>query len=343
MPTRVADLKEHLDGIRESTLETTLGDISVDDEARVLTVKVPHDEAREFWLDEQVERSFAKFLGIPKAYLEKCDPDLKAHNLNAWFQKKGNASAVIEMVGDEFVTVHKAGLVIIPLSSVVNVISKTLDPEFEVLNLIRNDTRFQIDVLTPHRIEVEPWEALEDRNPLHQATVGDITHGGIRFRANPTEVEEPVVQTYLHRLWCSNGSTSPIKEGTIKLKGNTVDEVLVEIEEAMQRVVGDLDNKLESYAALATKYAPGSKEAFARQLAEEYKIPARVLLKIIPRIEILPDGASLYDILNVFTSFANEEGVKYETVLKLQELGGALAFDTDAVTHRCGTCERLLP
>ena len=334
----VADLKTRLEDVTENSIEVQLGDLSVADDASKIS-----GGGTEFWLDEKVERSFGKYLGIPKAYLEKCDPEAKAWNFNHWLAKHSNRSAVIETVNDQFVTVHKAGLVIIPMSRVVGLISDTLDPTYEVLNMIREDSRFQLDVLTPHSIEVAPWNVIEDRNPVHHATVGDITHGGIRFRANPTEVEAPVVQTYLHRLWCTNGSTSAIKEGTIKLKGNTVDEVLLEMEAAMRRAVGDLDNKLSSYADLANRYPPGSKEAFARQLGEEHKIPARVLTKIIKRIEILPDGASLYDILNIFTAMANEEGVKYETILKLQELGGTLAFDTDAVTHRCGTCERLLP
>ena len=337
----VADLKQRYDGITESSLEVQLGDLRVDDDASRLLVGPGSDTF--YYLDEKVERSFGKYLGIPKAYLEKCDPEAKAWNLNHWFQRKANSSAVIESVGDQFVTVHKSGLVIVPLSRVLTIISDTLDPTYEVTNLERSDTLFQVDVITPHTVEIEPWEELEDRNPINHATVGDITHGGIRFRANPTEVEAPVVQTYLHRLWCLNGSTSPTKEGTIKLKGSTVDEVCDEIEAAMQRVVGELDDKLTQYAALATRYPPGSKEAFARQLGQEHKIPTRVLMHILDRIEILPEGASLYDILNVFTSVANEEGVKWATILKLQELGGALAFDTDAVTHRCGTCERLLP
>lgn len=334
----VADLKEKLQSVREESIEVQLGDLSVDDDAARLKVG-----DREFYLDEKVERSLGKYLGIPKAYLEKCDPVAEAWNLNHWFQKKANATAVIELVDDQWVTIHKSGLLIIPLSRVVTMISDTLDPSYEVIDLTRDDKRFQVDIITPHKVEVEPWNVIEDRNPLHQATVGDITHGGIRFRSNPTEPEAPIVQTYLHRLWCSNGSTSPVKEGTIKLRGNTVDEVMLEMEAAMQRVVGDLDEKLASYAELAAKYPPGSKEAFARQLGEEYKIPARVLMKIIKRVEVLPDGASLYDILNIFTSFANEEGVKYETIVRLQELGGALAFDTEAITHRCGQCERLLP
>ena len=341
MPQLVSELQQRLSTIQERAIETTLGQIRVDEEAHNIYLDETGDS---FPLDEKVERSFAKYLGVPKAYLDKCDPAFKAVTVNHWLQKRANGAAVVETINGTFVNVHKPGLVIIPLSRVIDVISNTLDPTYEITNLIHNDTRFQVDIITPHKtIEVPTWDEIEDRNPLHHATVGDITHGGIRFVSNPTEVEDPKVMTYLHRRWCTNGATSPVADGTIRLKGRTVDEVLLEMETAMNRAVSGLDEKLEQFAALATQYPPGSKEAFARQLGLEHKIPARVLNKILDRIEILPDGASLFDIMQVFTSMANEENMKYETALKLQELGGTLAFQTAEVTHRCGTCERLLP
>lgn len=340
MPQTVGELSVILDNQVQRSIEVNLGDVVVDADARHLIL---NDQDTQFPFDERVERSFAKYLGVPFNYLEKCPADFKAQTVNYWLQRSAGRAGVIEVIDDRFINVHKPGLIIIPLRRVVDVISSTLDPSYEIKNFVHNDTKFQLDVITPHTVEVEAWEAVEDRNPAHQATVGDITHGGIRFVANPTEAEAPQVLTYLHRLWCSNGSTSPIAEGTLKLKGQTVDEIIAEMEGAMTRAVGDLDNKLASYAALATKYPPGSKENFSRQLGLEYKIPARVLNKILDRIQILPEGASLYDIAQVFTAMANEEGLKFETALKLQELGGSLAFDTEAVTHRCGQCERLLP
>jgi hypothetical protein len=336
----ISDLRARLEGQTERSVEATLGDISVAADASTVTIA---DENLTFPLDERAERSFGKYLGVPKAYLEKCPPDHKAYVLNYWLQRKANAAGVIELIDDRFINVHKPGLVIIPIRRVVDVISNTLDPSYEIKDFTLNDTKFQIDVITPHTVEVEPWSDVEDRNPEHHATVGDITHGGIRFVANPTEAEAPQVLTYLHRLWCSNGSTSPVDEGTLRIKGTTVDEILIEMEGAMRRAVGDLDNKLAAYAALSDKYPPGSKDAFARQLGLEYKVSAKILNKILDRVQILPDGASLYDIAQVFTAMANEEGIPAKQVAILQEIGGQLAFNTDEVTHRCGMCERLLP
>jgi hypothetical protein len=333
----VADLKEHLSGVRERSIELTLGDIGVDQDARHIVLA----SGEEFQLDEQAERSLAQYLGVSKAYLAKCPPDLKAHNLNYWLSRRENAAAVIEAVGEHWVTIHKPGLLILPLARVADVITETMNPDYEVVSLIRNDTKFHIDIITPHHVEIEPDNRIEDRTQGTR-TVGDITHGGVRIISNPTEVEAPQVLTYLHRLWCTNGSTSPESEGIIRLKGNTIDDVFVELEGACRRVMGDLNSKLDDYAALSRTFPPGSPVRFAYQLGREYGLTQKLMDRIIERVNVLPEDATLYDIQQVFTELANG-AVNYKTMIKLQHLSGDLAFNTEAVTHRCGTCERLLP
>ena len=330
----IADLKDHLANIQERSLQTTLAEIEVDDEARNITLA----SGEVFQLDEQAERSLSQYLGISKAYLAKCPPELKAHNLNFWLQRRGHAAAVIEASNEHWVTIHRPGLLILPLARVADVVTDTLDPSFEIVSLIRNDTRFQLDVATNHQVEVHPDERIEDRRQ-----VGDITRGGIRITSNPSEVEAPQVQTYLHRLWCSNGSVSSIAEGTIKLKGHTIDDIFVEMEAACHRVLGDLDQRLSDYAALATQFPPGGPVRFAYQLIKETGITRRVGERIMELVNLLPEDASLYDIQQVFTSVANSGLVNYKTMLKLQELGGEIAFNTEHVVHRCSQCERLLP
>jgi hypothetical protein len=334
----VADLKSHLQEMgQERSLATKLGELTVDEEARSIQLA----DGEIFQLDEQAERSLAQYLGISKAYLAKCPQDLKAHNLNYWLQRKGNAAAVIEATDQHWVTIHKPGLLILPLSRVAEVVTDALDPNYEVVSLIRNDTKFHLDIITPHHVEVEPDSRIEDRQQGTRS-VGDITHGGIRILSNPTEVKAPQVLTYLHRLWCTNGSTSPEAEGTIQLKGNTIDDIFVELEGACRRVLGELDTKLADYAALATMFPPGSPVRFAYQLGREYKLPQRVMDRVMERVNVLPEDATLYDVQQVFTELANGAG-SYDLMTRLQHLSGDLAFATESVTHRCGTCERLLP
>ena len=67
------------------------------------------------------------------------------------------------------------------------------------------------------------------------------------------------------------------------------------------------------------------------------------MTRVLDRVEQLPeDSATLYDVQQVFTSVANNEGLPYRTMMRLQALGGQMALDTEHVLHRCSTCERPL-
>ena len=332
----VADLKSVLEGVQERSIPVTLGNVEVSEDASTMTIP-----GEEFVFDEQIERTLSSYLGINKSYLAKCPPDLKATNLNYWLARRENQAAVIEAAGDNIISIHKPGLVVLPLHSVAEVITRTFDPQNEIVTLIRNDTRFHIDIQTPHHVEVPTDDRIEDRT-RGDRQIGDITHGGVRILANPTEKEAPRVMTYLHRLWCTNGSTSPESEGAIRIKGQTVEQVLEELELAAQRVMGDLDNKLAEYAALAQLRPPGSPAKFAYQLGAEYGLTQQVMRRVMERVSILPEDASLYDVQQIFTSIANGN-VRYDTMMRLQTLGGAMAFNTEHIVHRCGQCTRLLP
>lgn len=330
----VSDLKSVLEGKSERSLESRLGDIQVSEDASRIILTGSGDE---FLFDESVEHAFGGYLGINKSYLAKCPPDLKSYTVNYWLQHRPDTSAVVEAVGDTVINVHKPGLLILPLPRITDIITRTFEPDNEIINLIRDDRWFHIDIKTDHHVEVRPDERIEGRRE-----VGDITHGGVRILANPIEPKPPKVMTYLHRLWCTNGSTSTEREGTINIKGNTVEEVLAELEMTAQQVMGDLDKKLAEYAALADRQPPGSPTRFAYQLGREYNLTQRVMDRVMERVAMLPEDASLYDIQQVFTQLANGN-VNYKTMNALQHLGGDLAFATDHIVHRCETCERLLP
>lgn len=330
----VSELGTAMAGRTERQLQTTLGLLELHDDASVLEVK---STGEEFVFDEQAERAISTYLGMNKSYLAKCPPDLKAHNINYWLAHKPEAPVVIEAINENLVTVHKPGLAILPLTPVVEIISRVFDQNHEVVNLIRDANTFHVDIVTDHSVEVRPDSRIEGRQE-----VGDITHGGVRILANPIEARPPQVLTYLHRLWCTNGSTSHQDEGTINIKGSTVEQVLESLELAARQAMGDLDNKLDAYADMANRRPPGSPTRFAYQLAREAKLPQRLTDRLIERVAILPEDCSIYDVQQIFTQLANGN-VNYRTMTHLQHIGGDLAFNTDAVTHRCGQCERLLP
>lgn len=339
----VSDLRESLQGVEETSLETTFASVAVEEDASALRIDTgTHVGVREFPFDAQAERALAKYLGVSTSYLAKCPPDLKAYNLNYHLNAKPGIGLTAEILGDKLVSFHRPGLPVLGIHPVADVIVDAMHPNDEVIDLRRDETSFHVDIVTDKTVEVESNDDIPDRT-RGDRQIGDITRGGVRVLSSPTEVKAPSVVPYFYRLWCTNGCSSPVDEGAISLRGNTVEEVLQEMSDTMSRIRGELDDKLDAFAEMAARRVPGSPTRFARQIGSEYGIPARVMTRVLDRIEQLPeDGTTLYDVQQVFTSVANGD-LPYRTMMRLQALGGDMALDTEHVLHRCNTCERPLP
>lgn len=333
--TRVADLSAAIAGRDERSIPVTLGGLEVDADATHLRVSGSNDE---YDLDEVAEKAFARYLHIPGTYLHQIPPALKAANLNGRFNQWVDSEATLQVAGGKVVGIHRADLTVLALSDVVGVVERVFDPEYEIRRFLVDDRSFHIDVLTPHHVEVGPRTdgAIEGRME------GDITHGGIRLLASPGRHEDPTIQRYFERLWCANGCSNPHEMGAIKLKGNTVPEILAEMEAKTQEILAGLDDDLAQYAEMANVQVPGSPLAFAEAVLREGRIRGRVRDRVIDLVEQLPDDASLYDVQNAFTQVANND-IRYSTMRRLQRIGGDMAVQTDHVLNRCRTCEQHLP
>ena len=247
--TLVRDLVDRVSQQEDRNFQVELGNLEFTDNASHLRITGSNQE---YEFGPVAEKAFAKYLRIPGTYLHQISPELKAINLNARLSQWAESEAIVQVIGDQVFGVVQASRVLLPVRDVVGVISRVLDPEFEVRRFLMDDARFHVDVLTPHHVEVAPRsdDAIEGRS------VGDITHGGLRFLASPNSKENPSITRYFERLWCANGCSSPVESGTIKLKGRTVPEILGEMEQAAQDALAHLDEDLSSYAAMAQEVPP---------------------------------------------------------------------------------------
>ena len=330
----VAELASNLETSRERHLQTTLGNLEVNDDYQ-LKLK---DSEELFPLDDSAEKLLSSYIGVSSTYLGKCPQELKTVNLNYWLNKNNEANVAFEVIGNSITSVHSPNTLILPTHPIVEMVNRVFQPNDQVVTLRRDKNLLHLDIQTDHQIQVDNPNRLEGR-----PEVGDITHGGVRFLSyhNPADMKPPTVTSYLRRLWCSNGSCEDYGSNSISLRGRTVPEVIEEMEQAAHRVLSSLDGKLQEYAALDAIALPSDRTALAHQIGQEYEIGSRVMSQVLDRVALLPEQATYYDLQNVFTAVANEP-VSYYSASLLQQVGGALAFRTEEMTHRCGTCERLL-
>jgi hypothetical protein len=322
----VSELQKAVDAGRESTLVTRLGDAEVASEGLKIS-----GEDDVIGLDGVGLLKLSKYLRVPYRYLERCPEELVAANLNFWLQHRPDDRAMFHVLGGNLHAVHRPDAKVFPVTRLAEVISNTFQPDDEVKTL-RSDTYYlHADVISrDHRIEV-PGIGREDLG----RKVGDVTHGGLRFFAYPMRERRPYLQTYLHRLVCSNGQAIDEPELHVELRGHTFSEVLAELEHKAQLVMEGLPQRLAQYKASADVIIPGDLEQFIYRLGRERGLGSRVMNRVMERSAELPDDPSVYDVTQVFTSVANED-LPYRAQLRLQRIGGDLSTRTEQMLSLIG-------
>ena len=324
----VSEIPERINLDSEYSFNVGLSNVRVSDDG----VHVNDDV---FPLEDSTVRSFGTLLDISQNYLKKCPPDLLAMNINHWLRERSESEALVHVISGQ-PRFLKSNIKMIPMKKVVEMIGRVFDPQDEVVELTTTDQLTHVDVISnEHRIEV-PGHDIPLR-PEH-----DVTHGGIRFRiVTDFRARPPEVYTYLNRRVCTNGMCIADPQYKLTLQGRTVDEVIREMESTAQDLWGKLPETLEKFRSTADISVPGEVSHFIHAVAAEHGVGFRVTAEAINRVGELPPAPTLYDVINLLTSIANED-VTYRTRESLQFLGGAMASQPEAFSHRCTSCQHLL-
>ena len=332
---KVGQLEEHLAKRQENAITAQLGNFKVSDDASELTITNGVQSTAILAMDEVATKAVTKYLHIPTSYYNNLEPDFRATLLSYEIERNKEVATTAEILNGDLVAVHQPSQIMLSQKGIAKVIGKVFDDEDTIQRFIADSTRLHVDVTTNQHVYEFP--TVNDQG----VQVGDITEAGARFLAHPYKAVDPSVTVYAHRLTCMNGQTTPERHGRISIKGSTVDEVLVSMEEAANEILGQLDVYLEKLATTRTMPVPGSPQAFAAQLAREQNLSRQVLDKVLDIINQLPEPVTIWDVNQAFTSVANQTE-SYAAMMRMQNIGGSLAFDAETQIQRCTSCERRL-
>jgi hypothetical protein len=286
-------------------------------------------------LDEPGVNLFGRYYRIPNKFLPRLDPDVRNKVLQFFMGKAPEEDLMIQMEEDQFLRgVYRGDMPIIPKARVVEVLQRVFEPNDPVRRFEDDPTRLDVDVLSgeltanPHRKK------------------GDVVRGGLRVVTHVAPWSghgslNPQISTLLERLECTNGNTKAEPTGTISLRGKNVDDIIEEMEQAAQEILGEIvPKRLTQFVSLSHEEV-ANPEQLLRQWGREHRIADSMLLKMIQRIPTLEQPVTRYDLLNLATSFQHEDiaggPVRPTQFLRLQELGGSVAADQEI---RCKSCGR---
>lgn len=263
--------------------------------------------------------------------------------------KMADLEATWYIEGSAIAGIYQPEAKVIPLVRVAEQVADVFNPD-DFANVLYSPDQVEINVTSNLRTVTVPGiEGAADR-PLEGTVetrdgrkVGDLSAGGVRVIIQPGKPERaPLVEEFWERLVCTNGMTRRLTGSQINLRGRTVDEILTEMNNVMRLIWEGLDASAQAIRHSAETPVPGTVPDFLRVVARERNINAATILRLQERALALRPDPSIYDVTQIITDMANDEGLPVLTRRNLQAIGGDLTVDTERMVHRCNTCERPL-
>jgi len=169
--------------------------------------------------------------------------------------------------------------------------------------------------------------------------VDDLTAAGVRTEINLKQGLAPQVQPFSYRRVCTNGMETPMAGLKIDGRGNTVEEVLAELESMARLAFARAESDIQHFYELRDQPVDNPERAI-RAIARERGIPDRSTIAIIDLAsgEDLPDEPTMFDVVNLITNFANSPQIRNDGGrLLLERAGGGVVTDHAA---RCSHCQQ---
>lgn len=279
--------------------------------------------------------AFGSYLSIPSAFLKRLtksvDLDLQERLLNDLFDRTAGDQVKIETDPQRGVQmVAEPGKFTVQPHRLAEIAARVTTDEATVARLVDESGEFSFDVYVPENF---------DRGVGGDLAVGDVTAGGIRFGANLKQGLAPWVEEYMFRLRCTNGMGVVDSGLKVDARGQTVDEVLAEVEQMARVAFGRVEQSIQHFYDMRSQRVTNPERAI-RTLAVERGLPDRSTMALIDlaRGEDLPDEPSMFDVVNLVTNYANSPAVRNDGGrLLLERAGGAAVADS---ASRCGHCNQ---
>lgn len=320
----LTDLMDRLD-TGATALAVATNEISIDHHQRAIRIG-----EREIPADMDSLEALGAWVNFPAPFLKRLDPDLRSLWLNELLTRTPN-QAVVKLTDHGILAVHEPGAVAIEPRRIVEVASRVIAPNADVIEYGISPSQFDLDVASP--------EGLMDRG---DARVGDITRGGVRFFQNLRQNLAPTVQPYMYRLLCTNGMEAQNPGLKIDARGQSVDEVIAALEVAAQRAFAQVEHDIAHFYELREQRVENPDRVLAR-IARERGLSDRLRIRALDSLpSIVEDGedVTMFDIINHVTNLANDRGVRRGVRLELERFGGSAA--QSAHDERCRVCSSRL-
>lgn len=298
---------------------------------------------RETLASETSMKAFGDLLQIPSAFMKRAESKVQAATMDSFLNEMLRNTllkdARVALHGDYVQDIREWGRESITPAHLTKAALNVLDPASEVTRLVDEPGFFGFDVRVPETSESGVIADGEVYDSREGARVNDVTAGGIRMGLNIKQGLAPTVEEYLFRLACTNGMTMEDAGLKVDARGQTIEEVMLELENMAQIAFGRVEKTIQNFYDLRSQRVDNVERAI-RAISREQGIPTRSTMALMDLAagEDMPDDPTMFDVVNLVTNFANSPSITRDGGrLILEGAGGAVVTDHAA---RCSHCQQ---
>jgi hypothetical protein len=270
--------------------------------------------------------ALASWVDFPQAFFNRLGNDLSIPLLNTMLDRKHERGVV--RIGERtgILSVMAPGQVQFSPAMVVEAASRVLSPGARVIESVHTNSLYALDVVT-----AEPGN-------LGDPQIGDITSAGLRFSLNLAQNLSPKVSPYYYRLWCTNGASRLVEATKIDARGQTVDEVMAELEAKARIAFSLVEHEIEAFYALREEHVEHPERTLNR-MALEHGLSDRLRQRVVDSLPALVEdmgNVSMFELINAVTHMANHPSVRTRGARESLESFGSVRIAQHI--ERCTAC-----
>ena len=260
-----------------------------------------------YTLREHAFGQIAAKLAIPAHYLRRCDPDLRARNVNRWL-RESDRDMLLRLEGGEIRAVLSGSYRVINHADILGWLESRLGENAAV--------RYE---LTEGYLDLQVVGDHETGLPQARR---DSLHRGLHLRNSEVGLARVNISALVYRTICLNGLVMGAGRWAYTRRHVGKAEIAEQVREAFDRAI-DLSGQAAT--------------AFAGTRGIQVKEPEKALERIVTRYELAEDegaavnrayhtepGDTLYAVINALTRAGNDSALAIDSRHKLQTLGGRL-------------------
>jgi hypothetical protein len=273
--------------------------------------------------------AIGNYLQIPAPFMKRIEDDEREWIINSRAQHS-SGSVQFKVVNDQVTEMYDPGLRIIEPIELVRIAQRTLHSHDAPVIEAFNGDLFGFDTIVP-----------TDFTNLGTPAVGDITRAGLRFEQDRKHNLSPTVQPYTYSLWCTNGMETFNPGLKVDARGQSVEDVLVELELKAQQAFREVESQIEALNDLRNSRVDNPDRTLLT-LAQEYGISDRLAVNMTRRIPAVVEddnNATMFDLVNLITNHANRPGMRVAQRREIERFGGHIVSSHVA---RCSHCKHTI-